>query len=393
MKDVGAQLSILVVSQDAQTAQRISAAVKASGETALSGVCADLPELVARLEEEPARAIVVDLGASPVNTLAQLRPIIGRFHDSRFTVLSEFPDSKLMMTSMEAGARYFLTKASLEEDLSGCLERLRQREASQGDLGGTVATVLSSGGGCGATTIAINLASELGLISSKPVLLVDMDYDYGTVATYLGLTGRYGIADVLAQSQDVDQALIRSSSLKYNDGLDVLISPASVSAETIALAPRAEQIERAVAACKNAYNCSVIDAPRVSAEAAAALAMASTRTFIVLQSQVKDVRTSRRILHSLVHDHNVPLERLVLVVNRYRQRRNALLGLSEAREAVGEVAVECVNNDYDSAVSAINYGLPLSEAAPRSVLRRDLQHLARELLAAREPAAAKRRPA
>jgi pilus assembly protein CpaE len=146
-------------------------------------------------------------------------------------------------------------------------------------------------------------------------------------------------------------------------------------------------------ACKNAYSFSVIDAPRVSPEAAAALAMASAKTFIVLQPQVKDVRTSRRILHSLVHEHGVPKERLVLVANRFRQRRNALLGLSEAREAVGDVAVECVNNDYDSAVSAINYGLPLSEAAPRSPLRRDLQHLAKQLLAAREPAAAQRRPA
>ena len=391
--DVGVQLSLLVVSQDAQTAQRISAAAKAIGGAAVSSVCADLPELVARLEKEPARAVVVDLSASPANALAQLQPIIGQFHDCRFMVLSEFPNSQLMMTAMEAGARYFLTKASLEEDLASCLQRLRHKGSSQGDLGGMVATVLSSGGGCGATTIAVNLASELGLISSKPVLLVDMDYDYGTVATYLGLTGRYGIADVLAQSQDADQALVRSSSLKYNDGMDVLISPASVCAETKLLAPQAEHIERAVEACKNAYSFSVIDAPRVSAEAAAALAMASAKTFIVLQPQVKDVRTSRRILHSLVHEHGVPLDRLVLVANRFRQRRNALLGLSEAKEAVGDVTVECVNNDYDSAVSAINYGLPLSDAAPRSALRRDLQHLARELLAAREPAAAQRRPA
>jgi len=392
-RDIGVQLSLLVVSQDDQTTERISAAAKASGGVAVSSVCADLSELVTRLEKEPARAVVVDLGASPAKALTQLQPIIGQFHDSRFMVLSEFPDSQLVMTSMEAGARYFLTLASLEEDLAGYLRRLRQKETSQGDLGGMVATVLSGGGGCGATTIAVNLASEVGLISAKPVLLVDMDYDYGTVSTYLGLTGRYGIADVLAQSQDADKALVRSISLKYNDGLDVLISPASVGAETVASAPRAEQIRRAVEACKNAYSYTIIDAPRVSPEAAAALAMASAKTFIVLQPQVKDVRTSRRILHNLVHEHGVPMERLVLVANRFRQRRNALLGLSEAKEAVGDVTVECVNNDYDSAVSAINYGLPLSVAAPRSALRRDLQHLARELLAAREPAAAKRRPA
>jgi len=376
----------LVVTEDLRTAERIAKTLKPERSISLSGICPDLTELVAHLQTEPARAVVVDLGGNPSEALRQLQPIIGRFHDSRFTVLADTADSQLMMMAMEVGARYFLTQDSLETDVVNVLKRLRQSRSEQDEWGGAVITILSSGGGCGATTIAVNLASELNLMSTRPVLLADMDYAYGTVATYLDLAGRYGIADVLARSDDVDQALVRSSALTYSEGLDVLISPAGGNGELPALQTDPEQMDRVLNACKDAYTYCVIDAPRISMDLAVLLARSSAKTFIVLQPQVKDVRIGRRVLRTLT-DEGVPVDRISLLVNRFRQRRNALLGLSEARDAIGDVAIECVNNDYDSAVSAINYGQPLSVAAPKSPLRRDLQHLADGIIGARRAGA------
>ena len=354
------------------------------GDVALQGTYPDLARRAVHLEREPVRAVVVDLGTEPDQALRELQSIIGRFHDSRFMVLAESLTDGLMTAAMEVGARYLLTKNGLTSELPGMFQRLREAVRADRQWQGMAATILSSGGGCGSTTIAVNLASELNLLSAKPVLLADMDYAYGTVSTYLGLSGRYGLDDVFSHGEEADQSLIRSSALKFNDGLDVLISPASISDRDATLSARPETVEHVLKVCKDAYDYCVIDAPRVPMNVAAALARSSAITYVVLQPQVKDVRICRRIVNSLVREYDIPMDQIALVMNRYRQRKGALLGLTEAKEAIGDIVIECVNNDYDSAVSAIDYGQPLSAIAPKSPLRKDLKRLAEQILAARQ---------
>ena len=59
-----------------------------------------------------------------------------------------------------------------------------------------VITVLSPKGGTGKTTIASNLAIGLGRIHPGRVVLVDLDVQFGDVATVLGLTPEHSLADV-----------------------------------------------------------------------------------------------------------------------------------------------------------------------------------------------------
>jgi len=378
-------LSVLLVSQESNIAQRVGAALEAGGGDVLgTGVCWDLAELTGHLAKEPARAVLVDISPQPARMLKELHGIIGRFYDSRFVVLADEQDDDLLFKSMEVGVRYFLTKEAVEADLVAVLQKLRISGPGGGAWGGSVTTVLSAGGGCGATTIAVNLASELQQMTSKPVLLIDMDYDYGAVATYLGLNGQYGIADVLDHGEDIDQALIRSSALSYRNGLDVLISPASIDFSATRRLELAH-LGRTIETCKDAYVHCVIDAPRVPMEVAGCLAAASAFTYVVFQLQVKDVRVGCAIVSALPRQYGVSPEKIVPLASRYRARRHALLSLSEARGALGNMAIECVNNDYMSAVSAINYGQPLSQVAPRSTLRKDLQGLAEKIAHAREP--------
>jgi len=53
--------------------------------------------------------------------------------------------------------------------------------------------------------MAVNLANELRLAASEPVLTIDLDTCYGTVSDYLGIEGRYGIADVLSRRKPIDK--------------------------------------------------------------------------------------------------------------------------------------------------------------------------------------------
>ena len=373
---------VLLVSKEPETIQAVSDTLRTNGEIPLVGVCTDLLDLVTHLQKERTAAVLVDIDPQPDEILKELHQVVERFRDIRFVVLAETFRNELLFESMEMGVRYFLLKESIATDLAGILQRLIGAGPLPSSWGGLVTTTLSAGGGCGSTTVAVNLANELGLVTSKPSLLVDMDSAYGTVATYLGLDGRYGIADVLIRNNSIDPALISSSALSYSDGLHVLISPASVDL-TMPRPLQYENLPGALEACRQVYGHTIIDAPRVSIDVAAALAKASAITLIVFQLQVKDIRLVRAIVSAL-EQHGVPTETILPLANRYR-KRNPMISLAEGREALGGMAIEYISNDYRSALRGVNYGQPLAQAAPRSSLRKDLRRLAVRISRMQQP--------
>jgi pilus assembly protein CpaE len=200
------------------------------------------------------------------------------------------------------------------------------------------------------------------------------------VASYLGLEGQYGLADVLVSRSRIDRHLITSTAVPYSEQLQVLLSPVSIDPANPAQLVY-PHLGDALHACKRAYRFTVVDAPRVAMDVAVSLADGSQVTPIVFQLAVKDIRAARSTVRILT-ERGIPAARIVPLVNRYRKRRSTVT-LEEARAAMGGVPLRCVHNDFRRASLAIDYGQPLAQAAPRSVLRRDLSRLAAALIEAR----------
>ncbi len=353
--------------------------VKAVVKAALGGderwgqpqACRSLIGLTDHLERYGAAVAIVDVDPDPPRLLGDLDPIVVRFSETRFVLIADRPTSEVVVDAMRIGARHVLDKALLPTQLVPVLNRLVP--ASRADAAGTgaVVTVLSASGGCGATTIAINAAGELCEQQGDSSLLVDLDVASGGVALALGLRGRCGIADVLAHASGPDPDLVRSSAVSAG-ALSVLLSPASVNFAW----PRPlvwENLSAAMTACRRAFACTVVDAPRVPLPVAATLAAASRVTLIVMQLSVKDLQIARGLRQGL-YEHGVAPERVITLVNRYR-RRYSEIGLDQAQRALQGNHIELVGNDYRAVSRSINFGRPLAEVAPRSSVRKDLRKL------------------
>jgi Flp pilus assembly CpaE family ATPase len=144
-----------------------------------------------------------------------------------------------------------------------------------------------------------------------------------------------------------------------------------------------EYLEPALKACKEAYRYTVLDAPRVPLDAAAALAHASAATLLVFQLTVKDVRVAREMLNQL-SARGVSADRILPIANRY-WKRSPMLTLEEAQRALGVPPI-VVTNDFKSAINAVNFGQLLAQAARKSALREDLRKLAQKVAGAHAPA-------
>jgi pilus assembly protein CpaE len=376
-----ARQKILLVTQEDQINRSVSIALEAGRVYITNGQCKSLDEAASNLEFKPAPVVLVDIDPKPEAMLAELAPLAARFRRTHFVVLASEMRGDLVLSAMRAGARNYVLKRSLVTDLSDVLNALGRDSSVPAERLGSLITVLSAGGGCGATTLAIGLADILARGEGEASIIVDMDVFQGAVGSYLGLESPYGFADVLKHSGRVDRQLVLSTSVAHGDTLRVLLSPATANfAAPAALELR--NLERVLQVCRQAAPFTVFDAPRTQMEVAATLCRQSLLTLVVLQQNVKDIRTARTILLGLA-DRGVPWSSMLPVVNRWRQR-TPMVSFQDTQKALGVSAVARVINDFKSALRSMNYGQPVAQAAPGSKLGRHLRELAAEVLAARD---------
>ncbi|MBI4558839.1 MAG: AAA family ATPase [Candidatus Hydrogenedentes bacterium] len=375
---VASQVSLILVTPDVLIERVILSVLRSEPALSLVRTCKDTVALVNLLERNSAPIVLADIDQHPEQILRELEYLGNRFPGIRFVALAQDLTADLALLAMHSGVRHFQVKARINTELVPTLYRLMPADEELTGEGGAALTVLSASGGCGATTVAVNLANELQLATAQAVLVVDLDASYGTVGTYLDLRGEYGVSDVLTPERRIDAELIATTALKRSDHLHALIRPLNTGFAT-ADPIFVERLDSFVRACKLGYGFTLFDAPRMSVEAATVLAKASQKVLIVLQSNIKDIRVTRAMLDALV-ERGVIRDRIYPIVNRVR-RRYQMITLREVQQALNVTEVGQLQNDFKSAVRSINYGKPLAEATPRSKLRRGLMQLAKELSA------------
>ncbi|WP_206446197.1 AAA family ATPase [Agrococcus sp. KRD186] len=106
--------------------------------------------------------------------------------------------------------------------------------ASGGGVLGRVLTVLSPKGGAGKTTVAVNLAIGLAGAGVGPVVLVDLDVQFGDVATALNIDPEFTLEDVVRGAALRDPIALKTHLSRHESGLSVVCAPESAAvADTI----------------------------------------------------------------------------------------------------------------------------------------------------------------
>src|SRR5262249_18006593 len=144
------------------------------------------------------------------------------------------------MRAMRAGMKEFLWKPFPPEKLREILHRIANDGAANGRRLGRLISVVSAGGGLGATQLATNLGVELAQLETwsgapatggKPgVAVVDLDFRFGQVAMQLDAAPTYTIADLCATAAAIDHQMIERAMFKHSTGVHVLARPTEFSA-------------------------------------------------------------------------------------------------------------------------------------------------------------------
>lgn len=334
------------------------------------------------------------------NDLARISELIKQAKELgiRVILIAEELSPIVLHQMLRLGADDFVPYPLPEGALHEAIERIRrpapvayvpqaEGEAGQapafkakGDRDGVVLPVHGLSGGVGATTFAVNLAWELANAEKKDaprVCLLDLDFQAGSVSTYLDLPRREAILDILSDTAGVESDGLISAMQTFNDKLHVFTAPSEMLPLDI-VGP--EDIDRLINIAKTNFDFVVVDMPKTVVPWTEAVLHQAHIYFALLELDMRSAQNALRFIRALKAEE-LPFEKLRYVLNR-APRFTDLSGKSRARRMAEslDIQIELQLPDGTKQVTQANdHGLPLAESAAKNPLRKELQKLAKSL--------------
>lgn len=328
-----------------------------------------------------------DIGIVSIDDDAEkaLRLINGIRHSSPecgILVISEQSDGQLILNSMRAGAKEFLTRPVRGEDLASALQRMGATHGNDDEgakRGSSVIAVTGATGGVGTTSTAVNLACVLAADERNSVALVDLDLALGDADVFLDAIPDYTLVDVAQNISRLDFALLKRSLTKHESGLYLLPRPVQLQ-DSEGIAP--DSIHRVIGLLKATFSHLVVDCSKSYSAVDMAAIEASSHILLVTQLDLPCLRNVVRLLMSF-DEYDGLKDKVKIVVNRVGLG-NGEISLKKAEETIGREIYAQLPNDYRVMVEMRNNGVPLITQSPKAQITQAMRELAARLMGREE---------
>ncbi len=225
--------------------------------------------------------------------------------------------------------------------------------------------------------MAVNLAWELanqGKTDSPSVCLLDLDLQYGSVATYLDLPRREVVYDMLSDTESMDDEAFGQSLLTFQDKLQVLTAPADMLPLDLITS---EDVNRILEAARRHFDYVVVDMPSTLVSWSEAVLNTAHVYFAMIELDMRCAQNTLRFKRALQAEE-LPVEKLRYVMNR-APKFTDLSGKSRIKR-MGEslnISIDVQMPDGGKPITqGADHGLPLALSAAKNPLRREIAKLA-----------------
>ena len=278
----------------------------------------------------------------------------------------------MILLAMRSGARDFAYLEGDDNDVRRAVSALpASSSVATAQLHrGTVVAMFGCKGGCGATTLATNIAGALlDGDEHRRVVILDIDAQMGDVLTFLDAASTYSWTDLLRNLPRLDDELVHRSLTAHASGLRVVAQGSDLEeADHI----DAAAVMQTIAFLRQHYDYVVVDGIRDFRENALAVLDAADRIAVTMTQDVPSLKNASRCL-GVFRRLGYRAEKLKLIVNRYHKRDK--LDLDTISDALAATIHATVSNDYPTVIRAINEGVLLVKGAPHAAVTDDIREV------------------
>lgn len=308
----------------------------------------------------------------------------------RVLLIAEALSPILLHQLLRAGADDFVPYPLPENALHDAINRLKSaRRASAaasapgGASGrnGALFAVQSLAGGAGATTFAVNLAWELCLTKKgadgPSVCILDLDFQTGSVSTYLDLPRTEKVYELLSQTSSMDKDAFFAALQTFQDKLKVLTAPSDMLPLDL-LSP--DEIERLISTARDSFDFVIVDMPRTIVHWTETVLSASDLYFALIELDMRSAQNTLRLIRAMKAD-GLSIEKFRFLLNR-APRFTDLGGKSRAKRMAESLGISIATYIPDGGIQvrdANDHGLPLCDFAPKNPVAKEIRKFATSL--------------
>ncbi|WP_018760417.1 AAA family ATPase [Arthrobacter sp. 135MFCol5.1] len=337
-------------------------------------------EVLTQLLGEPPEVFVLGPGL-PADETLKFAAVMDLQYPEISMILVTDESSEVAIQAMRAGIRDLLDPAAEVDHIRIIVERAslasagRRRGLSPSSsehhehaAGGRIIAVISPKGGVGKTTVATNLAVGLGKIAPMGVVIVDLDLQFGDVASGLMLEPDHTITDAVVGAASQDSMVLKTYLTVHPAGIYALCAPKNpVEMDRIT----GENVSHLLSQLRQEFQYVVVDtAPGLGEHVLATLDLASDAVWICGMDvpSIRGLRSGNQILSEL----NLLPEVRHVVLNMADRRSG--LTLQDVEATIG-APVDVVLPRSRTLPFSTNKGIPLLQDGSRDPAQKGLRQL------------------
>lgn len=391
------RISVLIVDDSEQVRSSIKAMLDLEDGFFVVGEVGEGPAAVEMARALRPDVILMDINMPGMDGIAATAAVMQE-SPTGIVIISVQGEAEYLRRAMQAGARDYLIKPFTADELCGAIRRAaeapvpaaaQKREQDAPPVEGKLITLFSTKGGVGKTVLAANLATQLAIKTRLKVCAVDLDLEFGVLASLFGTKPAASWLDLARvdgslSASHVDRVLSRSPRVPVG----VLAAPplphqaAEVDGEG-RRDPRRNYVAEVLDLLRKTYDYVIIDTPCGFRESTLTALDRSDRILVVTVPEVPALQNAAKALDVLLERLEYPRAKVELVLNRCS--KDSVLNPAEAEKGLGFKVQHALAEDPQVAWS-VSAGQPLTLRRQRSPLTDGIGDLAHHAIGEPQPA-------
>ena len=361
------ELSVAIFATDSE--QRAVLQVLVDGTSVARTACSNstLPlaatdPVIRRTQSFAPDVVLVDISDDSVpGVLRAIELLHQELPHSALFAIGPMTQPHVIVSAMRAGVREYIERPTTTTDLLEAFVRLTstRRKPGHESSRGKVFTIVNAKGGCGATTVAVNLALALQTIHHSTALL-DLA-PIGHCALHLNLKPTFTVTDAITNLHRLDSSLLESFMARHERGLQLLAGPANPTAVETSISDFARLFDMMV----SQFHYLVVDASSRLDSSTRLISSLAEKILLVAHADVASLWSAGRVAQYLGESGS--RDRFALVLNRYRKVPG--FNESDTEAAIGAPVLWRIPNQYFAVSTAIDRGVPLMQTSNSEIAR------------------------
>lgn len=372
----GARKRVLIVCDEPETTDLLLATLRKEGYDCLDAATAD--EGFTRVMQEAPNLTIIDMTSPSLDGQVLYRRLRAESAPSLMPILMLALEEDLTdrLGALRPDLDDYVTKPFRPQELAYRIKHLLARvhlpprQSSEPVARGRIIAFCSNKGGVGKTMLSVNLAVALRQRTGKRVAVVDGDFFYGNVGTYLGVPPVRSIMDLIAVVDELDVEIADRVLIRHASGIRVLLSPLRPD-QAAEITP--DHIQRLLEFLSTIYDYIVVDCQTVIDNRLMPALELATDIMLVVTPEMGCLKNMRVLLDQFV-DVGIDLKKLHVVLNR--AATNVEIEVKDIEQAFKQKVAFNLSSGGRPVVLSINRGVPLIMEQPKHPISQQIMHMA-----------------